>query len=82
LELGYLKSALADFNRVISLLPDSSVAYVQRSEVFRRLKNYPEALKDCEKSIALDAKQISAYRLRTAIYRELKEQGLLLKKAQ
>ncbi len=49
----YWDKALAQFNRAIELTPDYSDAYGQRGLLFYRGKNFEQAIKDYEKSIAL-----------------------------
>jgi len=53
--------AIQDFNKVISIDDQNSMAYAFRSSVFVELKDYKSAIEDCMKALELDAANEMAY---------------------
>ena len=53
--------AILDFNKVISLDDNNSMAYAYRSAVYVDLKDFNGAIEDCKKAIELDEKNELAY---------------------
>lgn len=53
--------AIQDFNKVISLDADNSMAYAFRSAVYVDLKDYKGAIEDCKKALELNPNNEIAY---------------------
>lgn len=53
--------AIQDFNKVISMDADNSMAYAFRSAVYVDLKDYKGAIEDCKKALEIDPKNELAY---------------------
>jgi len=76
LGLGFLKShifsrAIDNFTHAIELQPDSAAAYADRSEAYRLIGRYNDAIRDSTKVIEIGANQATmadAYRTRAKSY--------------
>lgn len=53
--------AIQDFNRVIQLDSENSMAYALRSAIYVELKDYKSAIEDCKKAIEIDPDNETAY---------------------
>ena len=53
--------AIQDFNRVIQLQADNSMAYAYRSAIYVEMKDYKGAVEDCKKALEIDPKNELAY---------------------
>lgn len=58
---GEFSSALADYDKAVSLKPDNAIAFLNRGKTHYNLKDYPKAGSDFDKSIELDPKDAKAY---------------------
>ncbi|NXQ81044.1 SGTB protein, partial [Nyctibius grandis] len=54
-------AAVDCYTRVIELDPNNAVYYCNRAAAQSKLNNYSEAIKDCERAIAIDPKYSKAY---------------------
>lgn len=69
-----LKSALEDANKSIELLKDPPASfYITRAKIKAEMKNYSEALEDCDKAIDLSQKQDSLSEKETKLFFNVKE---------
>ncbi|MFM1875463.1 MAG: hypothetical protein RL266_1200 [Bacteroidota bacterium] len=53
--------AIQDFNKVIQINSDNSMAYAFRSAIYVEMKDYKGAIEDCKKALELDPKNELAY---------------------
>ncbi|HEY1603497.1 MAG TPA: hypothetical protein VGG64_28095 [Pirellulales bacterium] len=53
LEKGNLQGSLADFNKLVGLIPNSSQAYVLRSAALQRLERHDDAIRDMSQAVSL-----------------------------
>jgi TonB family protein len=58
---GEYALALPDYDKAVTLKPDSSIAFLNRGRTYYSLKDYPKASADFDKSIELDPKDSKAY---------------------
>lgn len=61
--------AIADYNRVIALMPDDPNAYFNRGNAYADVKDYDRALADYNRTIVLNANYAPAYYNRGIAYR-------------
>ncbi|PKU36534.1 small glutamine-rich tetratricopeptide repeat-containing protein beta [Limosa lapponica baueri] len=54
-------AAVDCYTRAIELDPNNAVYYCNRAAAQSKLDNYSEAIKDCERAIAIDPKYSKAY---------------------
>ncbi|HEY8650699.1 MAG TPA: tetratricopeptide repeat protein, partial [Chthoniobacterales bacterium] len=52
--------ASADYSKVIKLKPDDIQAYLGRSNVYERKKDFAEGIADCDKALKLDPNNAEA----------------------
>ena len=53
--------AITDYNKVIQLDAENSMAYALRSAIYVELRDFKSAIEDCEKALELDPKNELAY---------------------
>jgi tetratricopeptide (TPR) repeat protein len=71
--LGQLKAATADFRRALELEPDSKELWTNLCQARRLARDPREALKACERALALDSQHGAAYLHRALAWFELKQ---------
>ena len=67
IKAGKLEEALKETARLMAIVPNDPDAFRLRSSIYKQLKNYPAALKDLDKVIALEPSSI-AYKERADLY--------------
>lgn len=63
-EYGKNEEALAGFEKLISLQPDSSVNWVGKGQVLSGLNKHQEALRAFEKALSLDSKRVDVWNMK------------------
>ncbi len=53
--------AIADYTKIIELIPLSAYHYMERGKLKYKLEDYPNAIKDFDKTLEIDNKYFSAY---------------------
>ncbi|MGI6425247.1 MAG: tetratricopeptide repeat protein [Tepidanaerobacteraceae bacterium] len=76
---GDYKSALGEYNLAVQLAPDLAPLYIERGQVYSRLKNYDKALDDLNKAIRLDSELTIAYLVRGKLLNLLNQREDALK---
>ena len=70
--LGRYSDALASYEELIRLAPESALAYANRGYVLKQLKRLDEAMADCDRAIALAPGYAEAHFNRAATLHDLK----------
>lgn len=68
---GQKDKALADFARSLHLVPDNPVNYVNRAQLLYQSKDLPEALRDVQAALMLNANDQRALALKALIEKEM-----------
>jgi len=72
---GHYDLAIADYNKVIGLVPMDPSGYVGRAVLFADEENYSNALADCSKAISLDPGNAGLYDSRGLYYAKMGNYG-------
>ncbi|MBX9723773.1 MAG: tetratricopeptide repeat protein [Candidatus Obscuribacterales bacterium] len=73
LDQAFDKATLTYFDIVISINPNNSQAYIERSLVNARAQKYERVLEDSDKAIALDPKLTLPYSMKAEAYEQLRK---------
>jgi len=68
LKEGSFDKAIADYNRLIQMSPNTATAYANRGFAYLKQKNYVKAINDLDQAILLDPKLVDAYHDRGQAY--------------
>jgi tetratricopeptide (TPR) repeat protein len=71
-EKGNNTNAIADLDEAINLNPQSSTAYNNRCNFYRRKSDYPKAMRDCNEAIKIDPKNAWALDSRGDLWRDMR----------
>ena len=64
-----MRAAIVELNEAIRLKPDLARAYNARAYAYLRLRDYKNALADCDQALRIDPKYVNAYINRAAVRR-------------
>lgn len=71
LQMGKLDDALRDYNTLIDIFKTKDIkVYAMHAEANYKKKDWPGAIKDCNKMLALNREYVPAYLLRGKIYKQ------------
>jgi TonB family protein len=60
LSRGDFRNAISDYDKAVSLKPDSAVAFLSRSKAFAGMNELPNAVADLDRSLAIEPKDAKA----------------------